>query len=82
MDVTIYKRKHSRFYWILYYQGGKRKKESTKVSNLKVARKIAKHKQDELLRSIGIEDPGTLLFSNLIQEILTDYRLNKRKSIN
>ena len=82
MDVTIYKRKHSRFYWILYYQGGKRKKESTKVSNLKVARKIAKHKQDELLRSIGIEDPDTLLFSNLIQEILTDYRLNKRKSIN
>jgi integrase len=81
MEVTLYKRKNSKYYWMWYYQGGKRKKESTKATNLKTAKKIAKHKEEELLRSIGIEDPDKLLFSHLIQEVTSDYKLNNNKSL-
>ena len=81
MQVTLYKRKDSKFYWIWYYRNGKRIKESTKATNRRIAQQIADHKEEELLRALGIEDPDRLLLSTLIREVILDYRANKKKSI-
>jgi hypothetical protein len=81
MHVTLFKRRDSKCYWIWYYRNGKRIKESTKATNKKTAQLIADHKEAELLRALGIEDPDRLLLSTLIREVIADYRVNKKKSI-
>jgi len=81
MHVTVFKRRDSKCYWIWYYRNGQRIKESTKAKNKKAAQLIADHKEAELLRALGIEDPDRLLLSSLIREVIADYRMNKKKSI-
>jgi len=81
MHVTLFKRRDSKCYWIWYYRNGKRIKESTKATNKKTAQLIADNKEAELLRALGIEDPDRLLLSTLIREVIADYRVNKKKSI-
>jgi integrase len=81
MHVTVFKRRDSKCYWIWYYRNGKRIKESTKATNKKTAQLIADHKEEELLRALGIENPDRLLLSSLIREVISDYRVNKKKSI-
>jgi integrase len=80
MEVTIYKKQDSKYYQMNYYEGGIRRKKSTKATTLKLAKKIAQRKQEELLRSIGIEDPDNLLFSHLIDEVISDYKINNKRS--
>jgi len=81
MRVTLFKRRDSKCYWIWYYRNGKRIKESTKATNRRIAQQIADHKEEELLRALGIEDPDRLLLSTLILEVIADYRVNKKKLI-
>jgi integrase len=81
MDVKIYKRKDSPYWWMWYYvSDGSIKRKSTKTKNKRNALKIAKAKEAELVRSKGLPDAETVTLKDLVQEVLNDYRMNRKKS--
>jgi len=81
IDITIYKRTDSSFYWMKWIVDGKLYRESTKTSNLKKAKKIAQKKESDILKHKGIIGADEITLKDMIQEVLFDYRANGRKSI-
>ncbi|MBN1105665.1 MAG: hypothetical protein JXL84_19815, partial [Deltaproteobacteria bacterium] len=81
MDVVLYKRPDSPYWWMRWYVGGKLYRLSTATRNKKRAQKILKHKEDELMRNMGIIDADTITIEDLIQNVLDDYKYNNKKSL-
>jgi integrase len=80
MDITLYKRKDSSFYWMKWVSGGKLCRESTKTTNVKKARKIKQKKESDLLKQRGIVGADEITLKDMIEEVLFDYKANGRKS--
>ena len=81
-DVKIYKRKDSPYWWIWYYlPDGTIERKSTKIKNKGHAKTIAKQKEEELVKNRGIKGASVTL-RDLIQEVIDDYFINKKKSLN
>ncbi|NLD36770.1 MAG: site-specific integrase [Desulfatiglans sp.] len=80
MDVNVYKRDGSPFYWMKWYFSGKLHRQSTKTKNLKKANLIAKDKEQELLRHAGISGVAKIPFKEMMEQVLLDYKANGRKS--
>ena len=78
----IYRRKRSRCYWIKYYRNGKPYQESTHSKKIEVARRLLNLREGEISqgRIPGICFERTL-FDELADDLLTDYRINRRPSI-
>jgi len=81
MDVKIYKRDNSKFWWMKYYLNGKLKRESTKTTQKRKAQEIGRNKEKILMRNLGIEDVEEITLKDLVEEVESDYRLNNKKSI-
>jgi integrase len=68
-------------YWIKYYRYGKYYVESTKSHEIGVAEKLLKMREAEIIQgklpSITFE---RMKFKELVDDFLTDYRINKKKS--
>jgi integrase len=82
MDVVLYQRPDSPYWWMRWYIGGKLYRESTRTGNKKKARKILKRKEDELLRNMGIVDADTITLKELIDKVIEDYKYNNKRSLN
>lgn len=82
MDVVLYQRPDSPYYWMRWYVGGKLYRESTKTKNKKKAGKILKRKEQELLRNMGIVDADSITLKDLVEKVLEDYKYNNKKSMN
>ena len=77
---SIYKR--GRIYWIQYYRQGKPFQESTKSGKEADAKRLLKRREGEIADG---KLPGIyfdkILYDELAQDILNDYELNSRKSL-
>ncbi len=78
---SLYKRGDT--WWIKYYQNGKCFRESSKSTSKMVAKKLLARKEGEIAQglapSIQFEK---VTFDELSEEYLTDYKINKKKSLN
>ncbi len=76
----IYRRSNK--YWIKYYRNGKPYTESSHSDKKEVAKKLLNAREGEIAKG---ELPGIYLdkvtFDELGKELITDYRINKRKSV-
>jgi integrase len=76
----IYRR--GKNYWIKYYRNGKPYVESTRSDKKEVAKKLLIKRECEISKG---ELPGIYLdrvtFDDLGKDLITDYRINKRKSV-
>ena len=77
---SIYKR--GKTYWIKYYRNGKPYRESSKSKKESVAKRLLKKREGEISNG---KLPGIyfdkVLFNELSEDLLRDYRLNQRKSL-
>lgn len=80
MDIKLYQRPDSKYYWMKWYYQGLLKRQSTKTSNRESAKLIAKKKELDFIKGIGIET-HRLTFRDLIQEVIDDYNLNNKRSM-
>ena len=79
---TIYRRKGSKLLWIKYYRNGKPYYESSHSDKEGVAKKLLKTREGEISKG---ELPGIYFdkvrFDELAEDLLSDYRINGRKSL-
>ena len=77
---SIYKR--GNIYWIKYYRNGKPYRESSKSKKKMVAAELLKQREGEISQG---KLPGIhfdrILFDELADDFLTDYKINARKSL-
>ena len=77
---SIYKR--GLVYWIKYYQNGKPYRESTKSKKESDAKRLLKKREGEISQG---KLPGIyfdkIIFDNLSEDFLRDYRVNQKKSV-
>jgi hypothetical protein len=76
----IYKR--GNVWWIKYYRNGKSFRESSKSTKKMVAKKFLDRREGDIAKG---KIPGIqfekVIFDELADEFLTDYRINNRKSL-
>lgn len=83
MEVQLFKRPDSKFYWIKWYNNqGELKRQSTKTTRFRDAKKVARQKEEVILRTNGIIDLHTLTMKDLVEEVENDHKINNKKSIN
>ncbi len=79
---TIYRRKGKKVLWIKYYRNGKPFYESSHGDKLVVAKRLLKKREGEISKG---ELPGIYFdkvkFDGLAEDLLSDYRINGRKSL-
>jgi len=79
MMGCIYRR--GKTYWIKYYRHGKSFAESTHTNKMEIAKRTLKKKEGEIAEG---KMPGIcfdrISFDELARDLITDYRINKRKS--
>ena len=77
---SIYKR--GNIYWIKYYRNGKPYRESSRSKKKMVAAELLKQREGEISQG---KIPGICFdrvrFEELAEDLLTDYRINARKSL-
>jgi integrase len=77
---TLYRR--NKVYWIKYFRNGKPYYESTHSKKHEVAKRLLQKREGEISKG---EIPGIcfdrIRFDELADDFLTDYRINKRKSL-
>ncbi len=75
----IYRR--GKTYWIKYYRHGKQYAESVHSDKLEIAKRVLKTREGEIADG---KRPGVCFdrvsFDELARDLITDYRINKRKS--
>jgi integrase len=80
MMGCIYRRGEK--YWIKYYRHGKQFAESTHTDKLEIAKRTLKIREGEIsegkMPSVCFERIG---FEDLIEDYLTDYRINKKRTV-
>ena len=79
---TIYRRKGKKVLWIKYYRNGKPYYESSRSDKIVVAKRLLKKREGEISKG---ELPGIYFdkvrFDELAEDLLSDYRINGRKSL-
>jgi integrase len=74
--------KRGRWWWISFYHHGKEIRESSKSENENAAIKLLKQRLAEAETGQFVADEKKVTFENLIDELVTDYKLNNRRSLN
>jgi integrase len=76
----LYRR--GKIYWIKYYRNGKAIMESTQSDKKEVASRLLKQREGEISKG---EIPGIyfdrVIFDELAEDILADYRINQKKTL-
>lgn len=76
----IYKRGNT--YWLKYYRNGKPYRESSKTNKESEAKRLLKKREGEISEG---KIPGVyfdrIIFNDLAEDFLADYRINQKKSI-
>lgn len=69
-------------WWIKYYQGGRPVRESTGTEKETVALRILRSRLGDVEKGIPITPKmGRITFEDAVDDLLNDYRINERKSI-
>ncbi len=79
---TIYRRKGTKILWIKYYRNGKPHYESSHSDKMVVAKRLLRKREGEISKG---ELPGIYFdkvrFDELAEDFLSDYRINRKKSL-
>lgn len=81
MEVKLYKRLDSPYYWMMWNYMGKLHRQSTKISKKRDAQKMARAKELMIINGFTGYENTTITFENLVEWFLNDMEVNKRKSI-
>jgi integrase len=74
--------KQSAVFWIKYYRGGKAIREGTNTTKDAEARNLLKLREGDVARGVPITAKmGRMKFSELTQDVVTDYKVNGKRSI-
>jgi len=77
---SVYRR--GQIYWIKYYKNGKPYQESSRSDKLQVAKRLLKNREGEIAQG---KVPGICFdrvrFDEIAEDYLTDYRINRRKTL-
>lgn len=74
--------KQSAVFWIKYYRGGKAIRESTDTTKDTEARNLLKLREGDVARGVPITAKmGRMKFSELTQDVVTDYKVNGKRSL-
>ena len=69
-------------WWIKYYQNGRAVRESTGTTKETKARKLLRSREGDVEHGIPINPKmGRISFEDATDDILNDYRVNERKSL-
>jgi integrase len=71
-----------RVYWVSFYHHGREVRQSADTDNEAKARKLLKRRLAETQTGRFIADEEKVTFENLAEGLVTDYKLNERKSLN
>ncbi len=78
-DGTV---QQSQVWWIKYYRDGRPHRESSGSEKVGVARDLLKEREGDSVKGIPITPKmGRILFSELADAVLADYKMNKKKSL-
>jgi hypothetical protein len=70
----------NRVWWIAFYHRGQKIRESSKSAKESVACALLKQRLAETQTGQFVADQGKVTFDDLVEGIVTDYALNKRRS--
>lgn len=76
-----YKQKKSKFWWVTIYDRGRRIRESTRMESYQDAVRYLKIREGEIAAGRAPRNPITINFNELFSDLVTDYQLNKRKTL-
>jgi integrase len=79
MEVKLYKR--GKVWWMRWNKNGKLYRESTKCTNKRLAESVCKNQQKLLFRAEGVEGAENLTLRDLVQTVIDDYMLNRKRSL-
>lgn len=75
-------RKRGGIYWIRYYRNGKRFEESARTNKRDGARDLLKVREGDIAKGAPVSAKvGQLRFNEAAADLLTDYRINKQRSL-
>ena len=75
-------RKRGHIYWIRYYRNGVRHEETSHSRKKTDAERLLRLREGDIARGVPLTaQVGRLRFEEAAREIVTDYRINKRRSI-
>jgi hypothetical protein len=78
-DGTTYEEKT---WWIQYYRNGRPCNESSRSEKKTDAERLLKLKEGDIIRGIAVSPKlQRVRFSELLDDFLTDYRINSKKSL-
>jgi len=76
-------RKRGGVWWIRYYRNGRRFEESARSDKRQAAVDLLKIREGDVAKGVPISAKvGQLRFDEAAQDLITDYRVNKKKSLN
>jgi len=79
---SIYKLKGTRFWWISYYSGGKRRAESSESTRKGDAERLLAQRLGDKARGVVVAPGvGRITFEEAAQAVLDDFRANGKRSI-
>lgn len=81
MEVKLYKRPDSPFWWMMWRYLGELHRKSTQVTKKRDAQKISRSKELEIINGFTGHENTTVTFEDLAEWFLHDMKVNKRKSI-
>src|SRR5437660_1404067 len=75
-------RKRGTIWWIRYYRNGQRFEESARTSVYDDARDLLKKREGDVANGLPVSAKmGRLTFTEAADDLLTDYRINGKKSV-
>jgi len=81
MEVKLYKRPDSPYYWMMWHYMDTLYRESTKSTKKRDAAKIARHKERLIIDGFTGHENTAVVFEDMAKWFLNDMEVNKRKSI-
>jgi site-specific recombinase XerD len=75
-------RQRGRIWWLRYYRNGLRHEESSKSKKREDAIRLLKLREGDIAKGAAISPKvGRLRFDDAVQDVVTDYIINKRRSL-
>src|SRR5262245_47840431 len=75
-------RKRGAVWWIRYYRNGRRFEESARTDKYEKARDLLKQREGDVAKGVPVSSKiGRLRFDDAATDLVTDYRINHRESI-
>jgi len=82
MNTTLFKRDNSPYYQLHYFLNGKQTRVSTKCKLKKDALIFQENLENKLKINAGIIDADKITLKDLVDKVISDYKMNKKKSAN